>query len=278
MKRFVPSAWPPALRRGLLPALAALALLGGCPAVYPEVGTQLRGVRPGQPLEPGPPENLRWIRFESAHVPERTRDGRSWGQVFGKLPDPYAKLFINGKELIRTPVQSDTLEPTWPNGPKGNFKIDPEDKLRVELWDANTLNDRPIGVREVGRLTREQLEDRRVPVELEGGARLVLRVEPAHAMSGLGLWYELRTDSCFVTRMLEGSPARRAGIEPGDEVMRIAKRDVKQMTPDEIRSAFNAVPMAGLVLTLRHKSGTMLDVTLKEGAVYPLYEQFGPVE
>jgi hypothetical protein len=264
------------LGRALL-VTAALALWG-CPAVYPELGTRMSSVAPGRVLEPAPPPDVRWIKFVSANVPERTRDGRPWGQAFGKLPDPYAKLYVNGKELVRTPVHGDTLSPTWPNGPKGNFKLGLDDKLRVELWDANPINDKPIGIREVGRLTQEQLSDKQIRIELEGGASITLAIEPAHAMAGLGLWYELRTDSCFVTRMLEGSPAKRAGVEPGDEVVKIAGRDVKSMTADEVRSAFNAVPMNGLAMTMRHKSGTLLEVNLKEGPIYPLYEQFGSVE
>ena len=47
-----------------------------------------------------PPPELRWIRFLAGTVPERTRDGRSW-QKNGKLADPYAKLIVNGKELLK---------------------------------------------------------------------------------------------------------------------------------------------------------------------------------
>jgi hypothetical protein len=185
---------------------------------------------------------------------------------------------VNGAIVLQTPVQSETLEPTWPNGPKGNFRIGPNDKLRVELWDANPINDKPIGVRDVGRVTEDQLSDKRVRVELDGGAELELAVEPAHAMEGLGLWYELRTTSVYITRLLEGSPAKRAGIEAGDEVIKLSGREVNVLTPDEVRSFFNAVPLEGLPIGLRKQSGTYLELKLKEGPVYPPFDQFGSVE
>jgi hypothetical protein len=255
--------------------LAALVLVG-CPAVYPELGTRTRNVPKGQPLDPAPPPELRWLRFVSARVPERTRDGRPWGS--GGKPSAYAKLFVNGKELFHTPSQGGTFEPTWPDGPRGNFKLAPNDKLRVELWDGAALGDRPIGVRDVGSPSEQHLMERQIRVELEGGAELVLAIEPAHAVQGLGLWYELRTESCFVTRLLDGSPAQRLGLAPGDEVIKVGGREVKTMSPNELKSAFNAVPPDGLPLVIHRAAGSVTEMLLKEGPIYPSFEQFGPVD
>ncbi len=213
----------------------------------------------------------------SAHVPERTRDGRPW-QANGKA-SPYAKLLVNGVELFRTSTQSDTLTPTWPGSPRGNFKIATTDKLRVELWDSNPINDKPIGVRELGVVADLTPFEGQIRVELnEGAADVILGIEPAHAVSGLGLWYELRTEACGVTRLLEGSPAERAGLVAGDDVLRIGAREVGKMSPDEIRSAFNAVPLDGLTLQVKHAAGAIAEITLKEGPIYPTFSQFGPVE
>jgi C-terminal processing protease CtpA/Prc len=97
-------------------------------------------------------------------------------------------------------------------------------------------------------------------------------------MFGLGLWFELRTDSAYITRTLDGSPAARAGIVRGDQVVRIAGREVSAMSADEIRSAFNSVPSAGLPLVLSHQDGTNLSVTLREGPIYPTFEQVGALD
>lgn len=257
----------------LIPVAVALA---GCPAVYPEIGTRTRAIPAGQPLDPPPPSDLRWMRFVSARIPERTRDGRPWGS--GGKPSAYAKLIVNGKELIRTSAQSGTFEPTWPDAPHGNFKVGPSDKLRLELWDSAAINDKPIGVRDIGTVTEQHELDKRVRVDFDDGAELILAYEPAHAVSGLGLWFELRTDSCFITRRLDGSPADRAGILPNDEVLKIGAREVKSMTADEIRSAFNAPPFDGLKVTIKHAGAAVTELTLTEGPIYPTFDQFGVVD
>jgi hypothetical protein len=262
----------------LPPAIGLVACLLGCAAVYPELGTRTRAIAAGVQLDPAPPADVRWMKFVSGRVPEKTRDGRKW-QSSGDQADSYAKLLVNGKELIRTPVHSNTLSPTWPNGPKGNFKIGPDDRLRVELWDSNPLNDKPIGVRDVGRTTDDHLMEKRIRVEFDSGAEVVLAFEPAHAVMGLGLWYELRTGGCGVTRMLDGSPAQRAGLQPGDDVVKIAGKATSALTSDEVKSMFNAVPLEGLTLVVKHPDGTVMNnILVKEGPIYPLFSQFGPID
>jgi hypothetical protein len=266
--------------RPLLSTLLLIALLGalGCPAVYPELATRLRAPAPGQVLSPPPPDDLRWIRFLSGRIPERTRDGRTWDQVMSSLPDPYARLLVNGKEVLRTNVQSDTLEPTWPQGPAGNFIIKPDDRLRVELWDGNPINDKPIGIREIGRATPEHRSSGRISVELEGGGRIELAFEPAHAKMGLGLWYELRTSTVFVSRTMADGPADRAGVKRGDQILAIGGREVRTMTAGQVRSAFNAVPVKGISLHIRHASGSIETLIVAEGPIYPTFEQYGAVD
>jgi hypothetical protein len=257
----------------------ALALVG-CPAVYPELGTRTRSIPPGQPLDPPPPPELRWIKFVSGHVPARTRDGRPW-QANGKA-SAYAKLLANGVEVFKTSSEADTLDPTWPNSPHGNFKILPTDRLRVELWDSNPINDKPIASRELGVAGDLHVAEAQIRVQFEegiaSGGEVVLAFDTAHAVSGLGLWYELRTADCAITRMLAQSPAERAGLVAGDVVLRIAGREIKGLTPDDIRSAFNAVPLAGIKLTVRHADGSTAEIVVKEGPIYPTFEQFGAVD
>lgn len=252
--------------------LLAAALLAGCPAVYPELGTRTRPFPAGQVMDPPPPSELRWIRFLAGTVPERTRDGRSW-QKNGKLADPYAKLIVNGKELLKTAVEHDTLTPTWPGSPAGNFKVTADDKFRIELWDSNALNDSPICVQEVKAIAEDQLVEKKIRIHCDSGGEVILAFEDAHAMKGAGLWFELRTDSCFITRLLEGSPAARAGLEPGDQILEMGGRKVVAMSSDEVRSVFNAIPVDGLALQAKHQSGVVASVILKEGPIYPSYDQ-----
>lgn len=268
------------IRRILRPLLAALALLSasGCPAVYPELATRLRPPAQGQALDPPPPDDLRWIRVVSARIPERARDGRTWDQDPSGPPDPYARVMVNGKEILRTKVQTDTLEPTWPGSPSGNFRIGPDDQLRVELWDSNPINDKPIGTRDIGRPTPENRATGKIEVALEGGGTVELAFEPAHPKIGLGLWYELRTGAAFISRTIAGGPADRAGLQKGDELVKIDGREVRQMSPGAVRSAFNAIPVSGVTLVVRHATGAVATVKIVEGPIYPTFDQYGAID
>jgi hypothetical protein len=250
--------------------LASAAVSFGCAAVYPELKTPLNPVVNQAALD-APPKDVKWLQFKGATVPSRTRDGRQWDAIGGSAPDPYAILFVNGKVLLKTPVQSDTLTPTWPKGPRGNFRIEETDRLRVELWDSNPLNDHPIGVKDLAGDLMNPGDSGEIDVECESGAHVRLAMEPAHALFGLGFFYELRTnDAAFVTRTYEESPASRAGIKAGDEILKIGGRAVTQMKEGELQSALNTTHPGGLVLQLRHPDRSEVEIELKEGAVYPL--------
>jgi len=258
-------------------ALAASLFVSACAAVYPEIGTSIRKIAAEQALDPPPPDDLRWIRLTSATLSSSMRDGRTWKEATGKLPDPYAKFYINDEEVLRTNPKSNTLEPSWDDGPRGNFAVSSADKLRVEIWDANTLTDRPIGMKEF-RATDGVVMGDRIRLEIVGAGEIVIAYERAHAMFGLGLWFELRTDSCFITRLMSGSPAERSGVLPGDEVVEIGGKKVNTMSANAVRSAFNSIPLTGLSVVLRHADGTMANTTLREGPIYPTFAEFGRVD
>jgi C-terminal processing protease CtpA/Prc len=148
----------------------------------------------------------------------------------------------------------------------------------VELWDGNPINDKPIGIREIGRATPEHRSSGRISVELEGGGRIELAFEPAHAKMGLGLWYELRTSTVFVSRTMADGPADRAGVKRGDQILAIGGREVRTMTAGQVRSAFNAVPVKGISLQIKHATGSIETLTVAEGPIYPTFEQYGAVD
>lgn len=257
-------------------AILATMLLG-CAAVYPELGTNIRPVQGEMALDPPPPEDLRWLRFTGATIPSQMRDGRTWEKGLGRLPNPYAKLLINEVEIMRTKPQNATLTPTWSDAVRGNFKISPGDKFRVELWDGDLIGDKPIGIKDF-RPTGDAVIGDQIRVEVGGGAEVTLAFQPAHAMYGLGLWYELRSDSVYVTRLLGGSPAERLGVLPGDEVVSLGGKPVAGMTPNQIRSIFNSVPKDGLAIVVRHEDNRSKSITLKEGPIYPPFDQYGQID
>jgi hypothetical protein len=255
-------------------ALLLVAAASGCSAVYPEVQTPVRPLDRRQ-VEP-PPKEVVWIQFKGANVPAQTRDGRMWGgDLGGGVPDPYAELFINGRLLLKTPAQSGTLNPTWPNGPAGNFRLNDGDRFRVELWDSGALHDQPIGIKDIGGLTEEIESAGETGVECDTGARVRVAFEPAHGRIGLGFHYELRIGEVFVTRVYEESPAGRAGIKPGDQILSLEGKPVANLKPVEVQSILNTPHLDGLAMTLQHPHGQSLSLSLKEGAIYPLFSEVG---
>ena len=240
-----------------------------CGAVYPELKTPVRPARPGKTLKPPPPNDILFVSFAGAEIPAKTRDGRAWDSTGGALPDPFGKLIVNDKEIIRTPIHSNTLNPTWPDAKKANYKIALGSSVRVEVWDANAINHHPICVKRVRNL-HASADQGELEVRCNSGARVRLLVEPARPRIGLGFFYELRTQGIYVTRVVEESPAGRIKLSPGDQILKIEGKSVRDMEEGEAKSRINARGQTGIALTLKRTSGKIEDVTLKEGPIYPL--------
>lgn len=245
-------------------------LLTGCGAVFPEITPPLRTPPPGFELSPPPPPDVFFIRFGGADIPKKTRDGRQWDSTGGGAPDPFAKLLVNGKELILTPVESNTLRPTWPDQDRGNYRIPAGSTLRVELWDSNPLTSHPICAETLPRLDAREREDSVLEIECDNGGRVRLVLEPAHGKLGLGLSYELRTEQAFVTRVVKESPAGRAGLAPGDRILAVEGQDVATMEEGKLQSLVNANASTGVKLSLLGADERRREVTLRDGAVYPV--------
>jgi hypothetical protein len=252
--------------------MALVVLAASCSAVYPEVSAPVRVAPAGRELAPPPPEDLLFITFKSAEIPERTRDGRKWDSIGGSLPDPFAKLFINDKVLITTPVHSNTLKPTWPEQKRANYRIAKGSRAKLELWNSNELTNHPICIKRLEDL-HDAATNGQLDVMCDSGARLTLTVERAHARMGLGLYYELRTEAVFVTRVIGESPAAREGLSRGDEILRIQGKEVKTMDEGEAKSLINTHAAGGVLLTIRRADGSVKDVTIKDGPMYPLVDE-----
>ena len=235
-----------------------------CGAVYPEMKTPVRALAPGEPaFDTPPPQNFYYFTFQGAQVPTKTRDGRQW------VPNAYAKLVVDGKELLVTPVEPGTNRPTWPNQTRANYRILPEQEVVVEVWDDTPLADQPICRERVLRL-QQLAEGGQNQIDCDGGARLWVRVEPARAVMGAGFYYELRgSDGVQITRVLPQSPADRAGLRPGQRVTAIQGTPVDQLDALAVRSRINANIRSGLKLVVAD-GGKSKEVTIAEGMIYPL--------
>jgi PDZ domain/C2 domain len=260
-----------------LVALAATLLLG-CGAVYPQLSTPVRTPPAHVALTPSPPEELLFVKFAEATIPVRTRDGRSWDSVGGSLPDAFAKLFVDGKLILETPVQSNSLKPTWPNQRKANYEVPLGAAVKVELWDSNPINNHPICIADVSGLHAGAASDDLRRIQCTSGAEIVLVVDPAHSRLGAGFFYELRRDEVVVTRVLRESPAARAGLLPGDMLVQIQGRSVRSMSEGEAQSLINANAPTGLTLVVRKVDKSERVITLKEGPIYPLVQEGIPID
>ncbi|MCL2824156.1 MAG: PDZ domain-containing protein [Polyangiaceae bacterium] len=236
----------------------------------------MRELREGQVLSPAPPPDVRWISFTGATIPALTRDGRKWGgDLSSGLPDPYAKLFVNGGLLLQSTIQTGTLTPTWPDAPRGNFRLHKDDRFRLEIWDNRVINDRPIGVRELGGIIVTEVFSERIDVETGSGVRMILATEYARGRVGYGFFYELRTYDVYVSKLYAESPAARAGMRKGDQILMIDGVDVRDMNEGETRTALHSRRTDGVKLAIKHADGTRVDMTIVEGAIYPLYSEVG---
>jgi membrane-associated protease RseP (regulator of RpoE activity) len=209
------------------------------------------------------------MRIKKAWIPLRTRDGREWS---GGAPDPYAVVLVGGKELFRTPIQPHTHEPTWPDAPKANYRIGKGSKLTIELWDDATFQQRPICTKDAEDL-RTAVSVGSVTLVCDVGAKITLEVEPARAKYGLGMWYELRSQAVYVTRVLAESPAGRAALREGQRILSIQGKEVSSLDDGQVRSLINANARTGLVITVLEPSGKTRTAQLREGPVYPLVDE-----
>ncbi len=247
--------------------LSWLALfLGACAAVYPEMSTSVREPSPGTPLDPPPPDDLYYIAFDGAVVPDHTRDGRAWG---GSGPATYAKFKVGDRDLIVTPVEPGNRKPSWPDQRRANYRLQHSDDLFVELW-ATGVADVPLcalRVRDIEHLRGGGNAE----FSCDSGARLFLRVEPARAVVGLGLFYELRgSDGVKVTRVQGQSPAARAGLRAGDRILSIQGQPVAKLDALGVRGKINRDARAGVTLDILRESGERAEITIAEGPIYPL--------
>jgi Ca2+-dependent lipid-binding protein len=229
------------------------------------VATPVKAVPPGRELDPPPPPNVLYIAMGKVQIPSRTRDGRSW-DASGGLPDPFAIVYINDDELFRTGVERDTLNPTWPKGPKTSYELPKGAKLRVEIWDDNAINKHPICTKEVKELEDQALTGS-VDLNCEGGTEIEMVIKAAQAKFGLGFSYEFRSEGVFISSVMPLSPASRAGMRSGSQILTLMGKPVAGKSEAEVKSIVNANASTGLDMTLTAPSAEK-SVKLKEGPIY----------
>jgi hypothetical protein len=241
----------------------------GCAIVFSEQATPIRNPSPDQVLEPEPPSDVFYLWVQSAHVPTKTPDGRSWDKLGGSAPDVYAILFVDQVEVARTVIVPNSFEPNWTDSKPTNYKVTPKTEVRVELWDDNTLVSHPI-CNQVVKDIADAASVGSVELNCESGASLVITVTPPKAKIGLGFSYEKRGKEVVVTKVIAASSAGRAGVRPNEQIISVRGKLVSSLTTGELESILNAVIKAGIPIEIKGDDGEVRKLELREEAMYPV--------
>ncbi len=259
----------------LLALLAALAF--GCHFSANRPRWTLVPAARGAALEPRPPPRVFWLRVVRAQLPALTKVGTAWDD--GDGPDPFFVLFAGRKELMRSEPEADQLEPTWSEGPRGNFALARSMAMRIDLFDSDALQEHPMGSAKFLAPSDRELADGEIELELDRGGKVWLAVEKAHAMMGLGFTFEVRRSKCFVVKSLEHSPVGRGGMRDGDRLLVIGGRKTRGLRAEQISSLLETVPSSGLELVVQHGRGSSTErLQVKQGPVYPLFKEYGRLD
>jgi carboxyl-terminal processing protease len=113
-------------------------------------------------------------------------------------------------------------------------------------------------------------EDSSVVLDCEGGGRMELEVYPARPQFGLGFSYALRSNGSAITDVFEQSPAERAGVREGDEIIEVMGKPVSSLSAQQLKSTINANASTGLTIVLRTGQAAPRELRLLEGPIYSI--------
>lgn len=247
-------------RCGLMLTLCAT----GC--VYPVRGTPLSAV-PRARTSPGQsPDHMWHLTLVRAHIPPDKRGAVGWDDD-GSGPDAYFILKTHDQERWRSPVVEDSTQPQFDASPPDNLRLDRHGRVRLELWDRDGLLADPIGIHE-GRALSEALLDSDTTIALEGGATVTLRISHPLPKVGTGIpEYESRPDALLIHRVLDQSPAARAGLRPGDSIIAINGATIRELGAAKAESALALAFQQDTRLTVQRGKQTS-EVTLDHDYVW----------
>lgn len=252
--------------RLVIPGLIVLcAAVAAC--AYPRRSTSLSPAQDAERL--GAPAHVWQMRFASATVPPKRPGGLDWDSG-GGLPDVVARLYRDGELVFETPVQQDTLTPTFDASLPHNVWLPPSRELRLELWDQDQgPTDQPIGIWRGQGLPPNALPDANARVNMANGASLTFRIAAPAAHRGLGIdQYELRGDTLRILRVIEHSPAGRAGITRGDDIIAIGDQTVEDLEEAGAASALSMAADRQQSLRVRKPDGQEEVIELDRGYVW----------
>ncbi len=239
-------------------ALLVSVMVAGC--AYPRRGTALSTVRDSAGLSS--PSDVVRIRFLSAQISPRERSGLEWDSD-GTGPDTIIRIYRDDTLIYESEPYPNSIAPEF-GFTSGNLSLPASSVVRIELWDDDGLTAATIGTWRGRGLPQNALPGADAALMLEGRSQLMFRVVHPQAFRGVGIEeYEYRGESLKVLSVIRRSPAGRAGVEVGDEIVSVGTQKIDDL--DEVRAA-SAISMAGSrPTTITVQRGTEREVLELDG-------------
>lgn len=249
----------------------ALAVVLGVGCVYPRRGTSLttvHGNRTAQGTIHAPPHLYR-ITVVEAHIQPRMRGDLDWDDD-GGLPDAQVRIYRDEQLVWESETIDDTLNPRWNATLPRNVEVPPHASMRFEVWDQDTVGGDPVGIHRDNGMPDTALPGADSRILLEGGSYLLLRADTPTPHRGVGIEeYEVRPDALVVTEVLPHSPASRAGLERGDQIVAVGDQRVSALSDARAASALSMAATRQTTLTVvKDGESTEQTVELDRGFVW----------
>jgi len=244
--------------------LLALLLVSAAGCAYPRKTASLSTVPPAEAANVSAPGSITRLRFVSAEIPPEARGGLPWDED-GSVADPFVRVYRGDELLFESDPLRDQLRPSF-DLVTDNLELPASQEVKIELWDSDPGVAQPIGTWSGQGLPRTALPGADARLNLEGGAQLLFRLEPADVLRGTGVEeYEVRSDSLLIISMIERSPAGRAGVRVGDRVTKIDGKTVDELGSDAAAGALSMASSRRSSLTVVHSDGREETVELDGG-------------
>jgi hypothetical protein len=251
----------------IFPVLVSLVFLG---CAYPRRGTSLVPVRSdlAAAASSSAPADVWSLVVVSAVVPPQSRGALAWDGSDG-LPDPFLRVYRDDVLVFESPSVSDTLTPEWNVTLPRNFYAPGHASYRFELWDRDDVGADPIGIYRNRGLPENLLPGADARVLMDSGAQLAMRLAPPVAHRGVGVrLYEVRGDVLVVLEVETHSPAGRAGIVSGDEIMAIGGRSISSLGQQGAPGALSMAADRGERIRVENARGEVREVVFDAGLTW----------
>jgi hypothetical protein len=215
------------------------------------------------------PKNVWSFRLISAEIPPRKRSGLDWDSDNTK-PDPFVRLYVDGRKVWESPVVYDTTSPQWNLPLPRNVEVGPNSLFQIELWDFDTI----ASADPVGKLTRQGLPVTLTPnavtrLMLDTGSVITVMIDEPRIHEGVGIRsYETRPDCLLVSEVEPYSPAGRAGIKPNECIVAISGQRVSDLEDIKAMTMLSLASKRGYPIKVTDKNQVERTIKLDSGYIW----------